>query len=364
MKVEIKHKKFVVIIIFLLLLFIGKKMVGSGLAVAQVKAVMSGPIYSYISAVGLVEPCEEAVLVAQTGAELKQILLWEGQPVKIGQPIMLLDSLEVQKNVAEANNNYEKARLGLAEAGQRVYQNKQLLDIMAIAQADFDKSYELLKQARLNYGTCVLVQRLARQRINSLNVAAPLSGTLVEVSRQLKAGSLVLPGQFLCRVAKLNQLKVSANIDELEAATLKLGQKVLISCQGYQDKVITGEVSFIAPVIHQVQGIAKVPVKITLLDNSLNLKPGNNVELKIIKQQKDLALLVPQEALVSEGEQQFVYLVNRGQVEKVAVEPGLSDIKNVEIMASGLIKANDNVLISDPANFKVGQKVKINHAAL
>lgn len=168
-------------------------------------------------------------------------------------------------------------------------------------------------------------------------IKAPIAGKIIQ--KNSKAGDkLSLGGQsgtnVMAVVADLSKFKLTINIDELEIASLKVGQKATITVDALGGETFEGIVDNISIIGTSSNGVTTYPVTIIIpAGENTKLIPGMNVDASIFIEEKKDILLLPTAA------------INRGNTvtrngEKVKVEIGITDGRMVEII-SGLSEGEE-----------------------
>jgi RND family efflux transporter MFP subunit len=111
----------------------------------------------------------------------------------------------------------------------------------------------------------------------------------------------------------------------------------------------------INPRIDVETGTVKVTVEI--FDESLTLKPGMFVEVRIVIGVKEGVLVIPRKAILFKQNKTFVFVMNRSQVAQQEVTLGLTEEDLVEI-TSGLEEGNVIVVVG-VESLKDGQRVEV-----
>jgi HlyD family secretion protein len=220
------------------------------------------------------------------------------------------------------------------------------------AEAAVSQAQAMLQQA--NEGLKV-AQAQRAQNVYTASIA----GTVLELNAQ--DGSMAPLQSPLVVVGDLSKLQVSAQLNEVDAGKVQLGQKVKIT-----SKVLgtspAGTISEIAPQAvskASVQGNTppSVGVKIDLQNVPPELKPGFTVDLNIATASKDNFLAIPQEALFQEGGKSFVFQVINNILSKTEVSLGVAN-ETLQEITSGL-KAGDLVVLNPTAQLANGLPVTL-----
>jgi HlyD family secretion protein len=165
----------------------------------------------------------------------------------------------------------------------------------------------------------------------------------------------------MLKVADLNDLIVSANIEEYDAPLLALGQKVTMTSDGLEGKVYTGEITKINITASNASSNmgteTVVPIEISVDNPDGILKQNYNLDLEIETVNKTDVLCVSAAAIGTDGktDESYVYKVENDVVKKTVVELGETDDTNTEIL-SGL-NEGDTIVSTMSESIKDGMNL-------
>lgn len=211
-----------------------------------------------------------------------------------------------------------------------------------------------LKQAQKQLETVL-------KRLERLNVKSTLSGTVVQVN---PAGGRGTSAEPLVIVADLDDLKVRADVSELDVMKVKKGQSVTVRSDALPDEEWRGEVIRVgelpksdekvvaAPGGGSGQVIYPVEVK---LEKPLPLKLGSNLIVEIATEKRK-ALTLPQEAVREEQGKSYVFAVEKGKAVRREVKVGVSSGDRLEILSG--VKPGESVVLDPPEDLRSGAEVK------
>lgn len=301
-------------------------------------ATVSGkPLTASISAVGTLRADESVIIRPELPGRIEEIHFDEGQRVAKGDPLFSLDASLIEAELREA-----EANLALSQSSNDRAQD--LIGRKLIAQADYDNARSRLAvdQARLSS---------ARTRLAKTVIEAPFDG--VVGLRHVSPGDYVEVAQELVNIVNLNPIKVDFRVPETELSQLAPGQAIEIRLDAFPGESFRGEVIAIDPQI-DVSG-RNVLLRAEVPNPELKLRPGLFARLSLELEQREDALLVPEQALWPQGDQQFVFRVEEGQAKLVQVETGIRRAGQVEIV-SGL-EAGDQIVTAGQLKLYDGAKV-------
>lgn len=342
----------------------------------KVGVVASITMQEDVYATGSVVPVSRQEVRVLNPGRVAKISVKVGDVVKAGQILVTLDTTLEEAQVAQAKANVEAAQTNVKAAQSNLDELEKAQTVSAAVSSGADNvnssgytggqnsasmvepvSPSALVQAK---GALAQSQAALKQTQETLKVAqvqagqavykATIAGTVLEVNAQ--EGNLAPVQQPLILVADLTQMNVEAQLNEVDAGKVQLGQQVTVTSKVLGNASAQGTIVEIAPeAVSQsnVQGNASptVEVKISLDQAPSGLKPGFNVTLQIRVATKAGVLAVPQEALFQEGSQNYVYQIVGGRLRKTEVKVGIGNDTHQEITFG--LKAGD-VVVLNPSN--------------
>jgi RND family efflux transporter MFP subunit len=295
-----------------------------------------GPAVQAVYATGTVEPVVMLPIAPRIGARLVQLAVDEGAVVRKGDVLARLESEDVTNNVTQLAAEEDFAR-------RDYLRNEALVKGGFVARQTYDKSKSAWDAARAAVAA-------ARAQIGYMTLTAPTDGRIIR--RDGEVGQFLPVNQPLFWLSCLSPLRISADVDEEDIATIKIGQRVLIRADAFPGRTFSGQVQAITP---KGDPIARsYRVRITLTENS-PLQIGMTAETNIVTYEKPRALLVPTSA-VSGG---TIWLVRDGRLARQAVSTGISGKSDVEITHG--IALGDNLVMTPDAAFVEGTAVNEAH---
>ncbi|MBN3032489.1 MAG: efflux RND transporter periplasmic adaptor subunit [Candidatus Saganbacteria bacterium] len=200
---------------------------------------------------------------------------------------------------------------------------------------------------------------------DTTRLVAPDGGIVAKVD--FNPGETVGAGQTAITIVNYNRSWVEAQIDEIDIASVKIGDRVEIASDVYPDKVFAGEIYWLAPLaeLRKVGGRVKLdeesyvfPCKIKFLGEHEELKVNMSVNVDIAVKKNENALIVPREALVSKNDRSCVFVVgNNNRVRETPIEIGIRSYTSVEALSG--VAAGDLVAVADGKKLKDKGRVKV-----
>jgi RND family efflux transporter MFP subunit len=181
-----------------------------------------------------------------------------------------------------------------------------------------------------------------RAALNSLSIAAPISGFVVE--KNIVAGQMVDAGIRLYRIADLGIVWVLAQVYEQDLAFVQLGQEVVVKVASMPDREFRGRVTFIYPTVDEKTRTAKV--RLEFENPGYFLKPGMFVSAQIQAELETSTVLVPDSAVLRSGAKNTVFVaLDGGKFEARDVALGVEAENSFCQVLSGL-NAGERVVTS------------------
>jgi RND family efflux transporter MFP subunit len=332
-----------------------------------------------LNASGYVTPRRRATVSAKVTGKIKDVYIDEGMRVTAGQVLARLDDVdavaalratEAEQSVAEAA--LEDLRVQLANARRILERNTDLRARGLVSQESLDNaetaaaSYEAqlalagerIKAAERSVG-------IARQNVDNCVVRAPFAG--VVVSKDAQPGEMVSPisagGGYtrtgIATIVDMASLEVEVDVNESYIARVAPGQKVEAVLDAYPDWRIPAKVRTVIPTADRQKATVKVRISFDALDP--RILPDMGVKVSFLEETADTAaaaaVLVPREAVRSDGNRSYAFVVKDGRVERRAVSMGRERGSDVEIVAG--LRRGELVVVRSAREIRDGARVSL-----
>jgi membrane fusion protein (multidrug efflux system) len=310
------------------------------------KTALQQPWTVEYTASGTLEAENKVDLNTETPGVITQIAVKEGQPVYRGQVLLRMNADKQQAQVQQAAAGINTSKGSLAQQGadisqararansamvkykqaQSEYQRYQKLlaeqfvsqleldqkrSAFESAQADYQEAKEGLSSAKASYSQAGsnLAQARSSYRYNvalasESVIRAPFNGIIGQ--KYVALGGYVAPTEKLITVVDPSTFKIQFPVPERYLSQLYLGQSVNVNFEALGNTPYGGRVNFIDPVIN---ADARTVMVKAILPGRSSLRHGlfGTVDLALNTIQN--AVVVPEEAIVPQGEKTFVYVI-------------------------------------------------------
>jgi len=321
------------------------------------------------SEAGTVRARERARLAPALGGRVIAIPKREGATFRAGELLVQLDADAARLRRDLARRDLEAARHAVAQAraaaalARRDWDRVAALEPQGLvsageldaARARRDEAEAALRAAEAREASARSALELADHALRDLRVVAPFDGVVSQ--RFVEVGETLAPGQPALEVLNPRRLYVSAPLDEMDIARVRVGLPARVTLDPYPGRAWQGTVSRVAPFVNDVvqqNRTLEIEVELALDPAGPLPKPGTSADVEVILDRHDGVLRVPTFAVI-EGRR--VLVVQNGRAVARDVEVGLRNWEWTEI-ARGVREGEIVVTSLDRAGVKPGAAVR------
>jgi len=315
----------------------------------SVEDIKAQTIRQYINTTGTAKATYETDLASEIAGNYKVMVnpatgrtFKIGDRVKAGQVIIRLEDEEYVNGIA-----LESKKLNL-EISQQEYEKQQsLYEKGGVTLRELRTSEVSKTDAKYSYES-------AEIKLAKMNITAPFSGVIVDLP-YYTPGTRIASGTTMVSLMSYDKMYLEINLPEKNIAEIETGQEVLITNYTIAEDTLIGHVAEISPMISTETRTFK---GILNIDNpDLKLRPGMFIKADIITAQKDSAIVIPKDIILSGNRGKSVFIVERSAARERRITTGIENQESVEII-SGLSK-NDRLVVKGYETLRNGSKVKV-----
>ncbi len=333
--------------------------------------VTQGAVTRGVIATGAVNPELTIIVGTYVSGVIQQLYCDYNTQVKKGQVCAKIDPRPYQTivdqnkaNLAIARAQLEKDKASLTYTKLGLDRAAKLIETHAVSQDTFDNAKNTYDQAvaQITFDEATIQQRqaaldAAQVNLDYTDITSPVDGTVVSrnvTMGQTVAASFQTPTLFLI-ASDLTKMEVDTNVSESDIGGIKLGNKATFTVDAFPKRTFEGVVSQVRQSPQTVQNVVTYDVVVSVNNSDLALMPGMTAASRIVVDQRDNAIRVPNQALrytpgglagdTTSGQAQ-VWVLQSGQPVAVPVVIGLEDDNFTEIV-SGDLKAGDKVITAE-----------------
>ena len=275
----------------------------SGAVLVVAEAIQFRPMTDTIETLGTAGANESIEIRPRIASLIERIAFEEGQLVRSGDLLVELENSEIVAGlrVAEA---------ALSESRSLYERSKSLASTQAISAANLETLHAqvLVDEAQV---------QAARARLDNTVIRAPFSGRIG--LRRVSPGSFVSNTTVITTLDDVSQIKLDFAVPEAFLTAIREGMSIAAVSLVYPDRIFSGTIASIDTRLDPVTRAVQVRAIIPNEDDAL--KPGMFMSVGLQRDRGDV-LAAPEQSIVPEGSQQFVFVVSDGIARKRAVQLG------------------------------------------
>jgi membrane fusion protein (multidrug efflux system) len=277
-----------------------------------------------IIAVGSLRSNESVTLSSEIAGRLSGIHFREGQPVEKGALLFELDDSIYRAEL-------EQARAGLALSQRNHERAKELFERSLISTRERDEA-----AAKLDVDRATVA--LADARLAKARIRAPFEG--VVGLRSVSPGDYIGVGQPLAPLEQISVLKADFRLAEAALPAIKVGQVLNLEVDAWPGQTFPGRVYAIDPRL--AEDTRSIGVRARVPNDQGRLRPGLFARVRLVIAERPNAVLVPEQAVIPQGDKLFVYVIEDGKAAMRPVRLGLRQAGRVEVVEG--VKPGDTVV--------------------
>jgi macrolide-specific efflux system membrane fusion protein len=304
--------------------------------------VTRGDIVKTVLVDGNLETPHKAYLSFGITGTVEEVLVSEGDNVTKDEVLARLDAPSLQSSVDMAQLQVEIAEEQVKAARAQYEIAKDNLDrgVPGASEDVLELQVDIAKAswetAKLSLESAKLSLDSAELNLEKAEIVAPFDGAVAAITltegEEISTAALATPAITLVGTGGI---EMQGYIDELDVASVELGQEANITLDALPNEQVTGNVTFISPMGTVLAGIVSYATTITLENPFAELKDGMSATAEIIVERHDDVLLIPNRVIQGTLQNPTIEVLVDGKQEQRQITLGLSDGINTEIL-SGL----------------------------
>lgn len=308
----------------------------------ELAEVKRGKIEEVLERSAALQAEEQVLVLARAQNPAVELLAEEGDLVEKDQVILRLENDSQRTNYNQAKSQSDKAKIEFDRI-EKLY-NQSLISESEYVNAQF------------TYDQAKLAEEEARRQLDYTEVKAPIKGTIT--SRTVKVGDKVTTGTPIFEIIDLDSTVAVIHVPEQYLPKLKKGMSARLISTTLGDAVFEGYVKRISPVVDAEAGTVKVVVGVT---NRGALSPGMWVNVELVLDENDHAILIPKRSISYSVDQTFAYTIYTDtngvrRAERKRVEPRNADKDNIEPMEG--FQEGDIIVVAGQAGLKEDSPIR------
>ena len=283
-----------------------------------------------------------------------QVLPREGEAVKKGQILAVLDAVTLTHALEAAHAQAEAAKAGAQVAEQEFQRMKQLFDSQSLAPNDFAKFTAARDASHQQFQQALAGEGVAKKNLADAQLVAPISGYIAR--RMVEPGVMVGPGQPVFEIAPMDPIEVNVGVPETDIRLVKVGQAATVTIPALPGQTFKGTVRVVN--VSADPATRTYMTRISVPNPARDLKMGMVAEVSITGANRLDMTVLPTEAVVRDPQGAtlvFQYFPDQKRVFSKRVEVGALFGRDVQIR-SGL-KGDEAIVVAGQHALRNGMAV-------
>ncbi|MCM2271056.1 MAG: efflux RND transporter periplasmic adaptor subunit [candidate division Zixibacteria bacterium] len=317
-------------------------------------------------ATGYVVAQRKAEVASKGTGRLVKLDYEEGDTIKAGAVIAVLDNQDIQANLLVARAQLERAKVDTLNAGRAYRRYQSLAETGAVTTAELETAESNYKTALAAAAGAAAAVTTAEVNLENTYIRAPFAGTIL--TKNAEVGEIVAPFASsasskgsVVTLADMTSLEVEADVSEANINRVQVGQPAEIVLDAYPTVRYAALVKKIVPTADRSRATVLTKVAFRQIDEKVLPEMSARVNFFLDTTAASSAnatmLAIPRDAVTSRDGQKVVFRIEGESVTQVSIQTGRELGKMVEIL-SGLT-AGDRVVLSPPGKMITGQKIEI-----
>jgi membrane fusion protein, multidrug efflux system len=358
----------------------GKKEESGSVVKVKVMSAVKRQGDEWFQASGSVRSLIQTPLSSKIMGTILEIRVKEGDPVKTGQLLAVIDARDVDGMVSKSEAGLQEAtmareevemgmqaaqaNLDLANATLKRYQ--ELMAKKSVSLQEFDEVQSRqraavaqmdglqarkkqvtakIEQARSDVGSAVALKSYAEIR-------SPLNGVVMQ--KRVEPGSLAVPGMPLLVVEETGRFRLEVSVEESRIQAIKQGDHVQVKVAAAATLPFAGTVGEIQPVADPLSRTYLVKVN---LPSHPSLRSGMYGEASF-KRGLQMGMWIPSKAVLHQGQLEGIFVVDADKFARLRlVKLGAGNENEVEVLAG--LDSGDQLVVEGLENLKDGNLVEV-----
>ncbi|MEM7007931.1 MAG: efflux RND transporter periplasmic adaptor subunit [Thermodesulfobacteriota bacterium] len=319
-------------------------------APVEVEKVQEQTLQKPVTLVGAVQPDKSSTIASEIEGLVESLPGTEGKFLEKGEVIAEFNtrSLEIDLKEAQANKREAQARFQLARKNLVRFEEleqKGVASTQQLQDAESEKSALGARIAQFQAQVDSLEYDIEKSKIT-----APFSGYVTQEFTEV--GQWVQKGGPVVELIDIDIAEIKIDMPERYVSQIKKGLKVNVNFDALPDVNIEGEITSVVP---QADAESRTfPVKINLDNKDGTIKSGMVARVSFPIGDPSTVMLVPKDAIVTQNNANFIYIVNEGAAQPLPISTGMAYEDKIQVIGpvqSGqevVVKGNERLMPNQP----------------
>jgi len=286
-----------------------------------------------------VEPYENLWVKAEVSGQVVDIPVSEGQLVKKGQLLVELDDRDYKSRLEQVEANHRLALLNYERISELAEKN-------IAAKTELDKTEAQLKALAAQLSE-------AKLALDRTKITAPINGRLNEI--EAKIGDWMGVEKRVAQILQFEEVKVTVGVPESDVAAIIDLNEADVIIEALSNRRVKGKKIFLS---RQPGTMARLyDLDLVVKNPDGRILPGMFARVELVKEVFEGTLVIPLYAVISQNDENFVFVEKDNKAEKRHVDLGISSGWLIQV-TSGL-EPGDHVIVVGHRQLDNGQDVEV-----
>ena len=319
----------------------------------EVETISSRNILEFIESNGIVKAWQEAEISPEVSGKVKTIHAEVGDYLKSGDPIFKLDDELLKLKVRKARALVTQLEGHYLTSTRDIARKEALFQDGVISELDLDLAKAKEKADRGLLEGAQVSLKIAQRDLRESTIRSPIKGTLAE--RLIDIGTTVSPQMEVASVVDASKVRIRIGVSEKEIHKIKKGQGVKVHLDAFPQEEYQGTVFSVGTKANE--NSLTFPVEVEIINNrEPKLKSGMVARLKIQTGNHSQVVVIPQEFILNEEGNLFVFVIQDSVAHKVKINTG--PIINSEVIVEEGLSPGDLLITVGSHTITEGARVK------
>jgi membrane fusion protein (multidrug efflux system) len=286
-----------------------------------------------------VEAFEEVWVKSEVPGQVVEVRVKDGQMVKRGQVLVKLDDRDFRARLSRIEANYRLADLNFERTKTLVRKN-----LAAPTKLDEIEAQRKDLAAQRNE---------AKLALSRTSIKAPLSSLLNELT--VNRGDFLRVADPVAQILEIDTVKVTVGVPESDVASIFDLEEADVIIEALEKRRVKGEKIFLSRQPRTLARLFDLELKVPNPDG--RILPGMFARVELVKNVYEDALAVPLYAIISQGDERFVFIEKEGRAEKRKVN--LGTLIGWQIHITSGLRAGEKVIAVGHRLLDDGQAVEV-----
>lgn len=312
-----------------------------------------------ITVSGFVKPETVTEIKSEINGRIIRILVENGQMVKKGELLLEIDPQTYQTTVDSNDRTTRQRKLDVEKAERDMKRIKQLYENDFATEQEYLDAVTDYESRKLQLEIAQAALDNAKIELAKTTIKAPHDGMIsdldVYVGNVISGAGSFSNGTTLMKVNDMSNLRVEADLNEIEANKIALGAETRLTFDSLPKTSFTGTVNYLSSFGVQdstTSTLYKFPVRVNFTTGGILVRPGTSANLSILVAGVQDAVSVPASAVFIEDGVRYVFVkLGEHKFERRKVEIGIGNLNFIEIKNG--VKAGDAIATTRPSQAEI-----------